>query len=148
MNLLIPLLGVVCAVTLVAFARKCLRHEKPSPLLYMIVSVYLIVRLIVNFQKWSTDPSLNDFVYHLVRRHQLQCWLPSSSRLQLRQRQRRITLILVAVRGLFLGHLHRGLPVRPRERRRYSGRPAADHGCNASAAAVQPAQNEPEEKTL
>ena len=29
MNLLIPLLGVVCAVTLVAFARKCLRHEKP-----------------------------------------------------------------------------------------------------------------------
>ena len=65
MNLLIPLLGVACAVTLVAFARKCLRHEKPSPLLYMIVSVYLIVRLIVNFQKWSTDPSLNDFVYHL-----------------------------------------------------------------------------------
>ena len=65
MNLLIPLLGAACAVTLVAFARKCLRHEKPSPLLYMIVSVYLIVRLIVNFQKWSTDPSLNDFVYHL-----------------------------------------------------------------------------------
>ena len=29
------------------------------------MSVYLIVRLIVNFQKWSTDPSLNDFVYHL-----------------------------------------------------------------------------------
>ena len=65
MNLLIPLLGVACAVTLVAFARKCLRHEKPSPLLYMIVSIYLVVRLIVNFQKWSTDPSLNDFVYHL-----------------------------------------------------------------------------------
>ena len=64
-NLLIPLLGAVCAVTLVAFARKCLRHEKPSPLLYMIVSIYLVVRLIVNFQKWSTDPSLNDFVYHL-----------------------------------------------------------------------------------
>ena len=55
MNLLIPLLGVACAVTLVAFARKCLRHEKPSPLLYMIVSVYLIVRLIVNFQKWYAD---------------------------------------------------------------------------------------------
>ena len=64
-NLLIPLLGAACAVTLVAFARKCLRHEKPSPLLYMIVSIYLVVRLIVNFQKWSTDPSLNDFVYHL-----------------------------------------------------------------------------------
>ena len=124
-NLLIPLLGVACAVTLVAFARKCLRHEKPSPLLYMIVSVYLIVRLIVNFQKWSTDPSLNDFVYHLFAA--ISCCLLYTS-----------DAVLVAVRGLFLGHLHRGLPVRPRERRRYSGRPAADHGCKQSAAAVQP----------
>ena len=130
MNLLIPLLGAACAVTLVAFARKCLRHEKPSPLLYMIVSVYLIVRLIVNFQKWSTDPSLNDFVYHLFAA--ISCMLAAFqlAGFSFGKGKRRITLFwsLCAVYFSAISIVDC----------RYSGRPAADHGCKQSAAAVQP----------
>ncbi len=137
MNLLIPLLGVVCAVTLVAFARKCLRHEKPSPLLYMIVSVYLIVRLIVNFQKWSTDPSLNDFVYHLFAA--ISCMLKGKRRITLFWSLCAVYFSAISIVDCLCGR-------------------ANDAGIQVAllltmaASSLQllcnPAQNEPEEKTL
>lgn len=137
-NLLIPLLGAACAVTLVAFARKCLRHEKPSPLLYMIVSIYLVVRLIVNFQKWSTDPSLNDFVYHLFAA--ISCMLAAFqlAGFSFGKGKRRITLFwslcavyfsAISIVDCLCGRANDA---------RHPGRPAADHGCKQSAAAVQP----------
>lgn len=62
----LPALGVLSACCIFAFALLCIRGKKPSPLLYMAASVYLVVRLIVAFQEWNTDPSVHDYAYQLL----------------------------------------------------------------------------------
>lgn len=59
-------LGIVSAVCIGAFAVLSLRGKRPSPLLYMIASVYLVVRLIVCFQEWNIDPSVHDYAFRLL----------------------------------------------------------------------------------
>lgn len=59
-------LGLLSAVCIGAFAVLRLRGRKPSALLYMIGSIYLVVRLIVNFQEWNTDPSVHDYCFQLL----------------------------------------------------------------------------------
>ena len=61
-----PPLGVLAAVCLGVFAVLCLLQKKPSPLLYMLASVYLILRLIVCFQEWNVDPSVHDYAFRLL----------------------------------------------------------------------------------
>ncbi len=63
---LLPPLGVVCAVCFIVFAVLRILNEKPSPLLFMVASLYLIVRLIVCFQVWNTDPSIHDYAFQLL----------------------------------------------------------------------------------
>lgn len=63
---LLPPLGAVCAACFAVFAILRMMNRKPSPLLYMIASLYLIVRLIVCFQSWNTDPSIHDYAFQLL----------------------------------------------------------------------------------
>ena len=63
---LLPPLGILSAVCIVLFVFSCLRGKRPSPLLYMIASVYLVVRLIVCFQEWNIDPSVHDYCFQLL----------------------------------------------------------------------------------
>lgn len=64
--MLLPPLGVVSALCFVIFAILRMAGRKPSPLLFMIASLYLIVRLIVCFQVWNTDPSIHDYAFQLL----------------------------------------------------------------------------------
>lgn len=66
LNRILPILGIAAAVCLGVFAWKCRTGSRPSPLLYMCVSLYLIIRLIVCFQAWNTDPSIHDYCYMLL----------------------------------------------------------------------------------
>ncbi len=66
LNKLLPPLGIAAAGCIGFYAYKCYLNEKPSPLLYMCASLYLIVRLIVCFQAWNTDPSIHDYCYALL----------------------------------------------------------------------------------
>lgn len=63
---LLPPLGLVCAVCFAIFAILRMMDRKPSPLLFMIASLYLIIRLIVCFQVWNTDPSVHDYAFQLL----------------------------------------------------------------------------------
>lgn len=59
-------LGIVSALCIGIFTFSCLRGKRPSPLLYMIASVYIVVRLIVCFQEWNIDPSVHDYAFQLL----------------------------------------------------------------------------------
>ena len=59
-------MGILAAVCLALFSYRCYLGQKPSALLYMAVSLYLVVRLIVRFQAWNTDPSIHDYCYALL----------------------------------------------------------------------------------
>lgn len=63
---LLPWLGFAAAACIGVFCVQRVQKRKPSPLLYMVVSVYLVVRLILNFQSWNTDPSIHDYCYRLL----------------------------------------------------------------------------------
>lgn len=63
---LLPPLGIAAAVCIGVYAVRCDRGENPSALLYMCASLYLVVRLIVRFQAWNTDPSIHDYCYALL----------------------------------------------------------------------------------
>ncbi len=64
-KLLAPL-GIAAAGCIAAFAICCLYRKKPSALLLMVASLYLVVRLILHFQSWNTDPSIHDYCYQLL----------------------------------------------------------------------------------
>ncbi|MBR4308253.1 MAG: hypothetical protein IKT58_01525 [Oscillospiraceae bacterium] len=61
-----PYWGMLGGVCIILFALAIFRGQKPSPLLYMEVSIYLAIRLIVHFQAWNTDPSVHDYAYTLI----------------------------------------------------------------------------------
>lgn len=61
-----PAFGIIAAACVAAFAIACLLGKKASPLYFMIVSVYLTVRLILHFQRWNTDPSIHTYGYQLL----------------------------------------------------------------------------------
>ncbi|MBR6825783.1 MAG: hypothetical protein IKM59_04465 [Oscillospiraceae bacterium] len=62
----VPYLGLVAGVCVILFALRSMKGAIPSPGLYMLVSVYLVVRLIVCFQAWNMDPSIHDYAYKLL----------------------------------------------------------------------------------
>ena len=66
LNHLLPPLGIVAAVCIALFSYKCFVGQRTSPALYMLVSLYLVIRLIVSFQAWNTDPSIHDYCYALL----------------------------------------------------------------------------------
>lgn len=59
-------LGILAAFCLGAFSISRLCKKTPSPLLFMGVSLYLVVRLIGYFQIWNTDPSVWEYCYCLL----------------------------------------------------------------------------------
>ncbi len=66
LNKLSPPLSILAAACIGLFAYCCYLGRKPSPLFYMCVSLYLVVRLIVCFQAWNTDPSIHDYCFALL----------------------------------------------------------------------------------
>lgn len=59
-------LGLIASGCVAAFAICCLFKKKPSALFFMGTSIYLVVRLIMQFQRWNTDPSIHDYCYQLL----------------------------------------------------------------------------------
>lgn len=59
-------LGLVSAGCVAAFAICRLLGKKPSAIFFMLVSIWLTVRLIVSFQNWNTDPSIHVYCYPLL----------------------------------------------------------------------------------
>lgn len=66
LSAMLPPLGVVSGLCIGAFALACKAGRRPTPLLYMVASVYLIVRLILCFQSWNTDPSIWNYCFQLL----------------------------------------------------------------------------------
>ncbi len=62
----LPYLGILAGICMVIFAVLTYVDKTPSPILYMLASVYLVVRLIVCFQEWNMDPSVHDYAYKLL----------------------------------------------------------------------------------
>lgn len=62
----LPWLGIVGGALVIVFALQCGSGKTPSPALYMLTSLYLVVRLIVCFQEWNMDPSAHDYAYKLL----------------------------------------------------------------------------------
>lgn len=62
----VPYLGLIAGLCIILFALLTLWGKNPSPLLYMLVSIYLVVQLIVCFQEWNMDPSIHDYAYKLL----------------------------------------------------------------------------------
>lgn len=62
----LPYLGILAGLCIVAFALLTYMEKTPTPVLYMLASIYLVVRLIVYFQEWNTDPSVHDYAYQLL----------------------------------------------------------------------------------
>lgn len=63
---LLPVAGIAAGVCLGVFAVICSGGRTPSPLLYMFISIYLALRLLLQFQRWNADPSLHDYCYSLL----------------------------------------------------------------------------------
>ena len=61
-----PWMGFAAALCMAAFAGMRMSRQKPTPVLYMVVSIYLVVRLILSFQSWNTDPSIHDYALRLL----------------------------------------------------------------------------------
>ena len=62
----LPYLGLLSGLLVIVFAVITYAGRTPSPLLYMLTSIYLVVRLIVYFQNWNMDPSSHDYAYKLL----------------------------------------------------------------------------------
>ena len=62
----LPYLGILAGVCILLFGFMSKRGKTPSPLLFMAVSIYLVVYLIVCFQNWNMDPSIHDYAYKLL----------------------------------------------------------------------------------
>ena len=61
-----PWMGFAAALCMAAFAGMRMSRQKPTAVLYIAVSVYLVVRLILSFQSWNTDPSIHDYALRLL----------------------------------------------------------------------------------
>lgn len=66
LSFLLPFAGIAAAFCLGAFAIICSGGRSPSPTLYMVITVYLAIRLLLQFQRWNADPSLHDYAYSLL----------------------------------------------------------------------------------
>lgn len=62
----LPYWGIFAGICVLLFATATMKGRKPSALPYMLVSLYLAVKLIVRFQAWNTDPSIHDYAYSLL----------------------------------------------------------------------------------
>ena len=61
-----PWAGILAGVCLMLHSLTALRGKNPSPLYYMAVSLYLVMRLLICFQEWNTDPSVHHYAYQLL----------------------------------------------------------------------------------
>lgn len=99
-QLLAPM-GLLAALCLGAFAICGLYRKRPSPLFYIAMTLYLVVRLIVAFQQWNTDPWIHDYCYQLLA--SVCCMLASVqlAGFSFDRGKRRISLFLTLLAALF-----------------------------------------------
>lgn len=62
----LPYLGILAGLCILIPPVLMVTGRRPSPIPYMLVSVYLVLRLIVSFQEWNMDPSVHDYAYKLL----------------------------------------------------------------------------------
>lgn len=62
----LPYMGILAGLCIIAFAILTYLEKTPTPVLYMLASIYLVIRLIVCFQDWNMDPSVHDYGYKLM----------------------------------------------------------------------------------
>jgi hypothetical protein len=62
----LPFLGGAAGGCILLFSSLHACGRKPWRGLYMLACVYLVVRLILNFQQWSLDPSIHDYGFRLL----------------------------------------------------------------------------------
>lgn len=58
--------GVIAGVCMILAGVSRLEGKRPSPLLHILVCVSVILRLIVSFQGWSTDPQFQDYAVQML----------------------------------------------------------------------------------
>ncbi len=61
-----PYAGMLAGILLAVYGFASLGKKIPSPLLYMFISLYLALRLLIRFQEWNTDPSVHHYGYQLL----------------------------------------------------------------------------------
>lgn len=61
-----PFAGMLAGILLAIYGVLSLGKKAPSPLLYMFISLYLALRLLIHFQQWNTDPSVHHYGYQLL----------------------------------------------------------------------------------
>ena len=62
---IIPFFCIVSALCMTAIAVLRYRGTVPSVALHVIPCLYLVVRLILNFKRWSVDPAVLDYCFEL-----------------------------------------------------------------------------------
>lgn len=62
----LPYAGIVAGLLIIAFAIGAYINKTPSPFLYMLVTIYMAMRLIVLIQQWNINPSIHDYIYMLL----------------------------------------------------------------------------------
>lgn len=64
-NLLVQFLGIASALCIGVVARQRYMGVVPKAAFHMLPCLYLVVRLIVDFKRWSVDPAVLDYCYAL-----------------------------------------------------------------------------------
>ncbi|MEA4965094.1 MAG: hypothetical protein VB055_04655 [Oscillospiraceae bacterium] len=97
---LMGLLGIVGAVCMGLITLRILRRERPSFVLYAVLTVSLICKLIPDFRSWSIDPRISDYCFRLFAMIAVMCVSFLLSSFALEQGQRRAT-VFAAMLGVF-----------------------------------------------
>lgn len=109
-------MGLLAALCLGAFAIVGLYGKKPSGLFHIAATLYLVIRLIVCFQQWNTDPWIHDYCYQLLAAVCCMLAVVQLAGFSLNYGKRRITLFWCLMAALFCSmtvadHLRSGAAV-------------------------------------
>ena len=109
-------MGLLAALCLGAFAIVGLYGKKPSGLFHIAATLYLVIRLIVCFQQWNTDPWIHDYCYQLLAAVCCMLAVVQLAGFSLDYGKRRITLFWCLLAALFCSmtvadHLKNGAAV-------------------------------------
>ena len=65
-QLLVGIPGIAAGICMVFTGLCRFRGRHPSPMFHCVVCIFFVIRLVLSFQKWSSDPQLQDYVLALL----------------------------------------------------------------------------------
>lgn len=92
--------GTAAAAALVFTGYCRLRGHRPSFIFHILVCLYFLLRLIVQYQSWSSDPQLHDYCFQLLATILLMLFSYHRSALDLKITSRR-RLVLLGLWGTY-----------------------------------------------